>query len=117
MSAGESWDRLKKDYSEIGIALALGAGVSVGCQLPNWYQLLERISEKCLGECGKLIVDEMIRDGFSLPAVAGILEAECPRGTDFGEVIRDALYQDFKYYRRESPVRNPAGFVAQSAAA
>ena len=110
MSSERNWTRLKGDYTKKGIALALGAGVSMGCKLPNWYQLLERIAEKCFPQNSKQILDEMISQGFSLPAIAGILEAGCP-GIDFGEVIRDALYRDFDFYRKASPARNPGPFV------
>src|ERR1044072_1214377 len=111
MTSENNWKQLREDYKEKGIALALGAGVSMGCKLPNWYQLLERISEKCFTQNSKQIVDEMISQGFSLPALAGILEARCPRGKYFGEVIRDALYRDFEFYRKKSPVKDPAPFV------
>lgn len=110
MDSESYWRRLGKAYKENGIALALGAGLSVGSNLPNWNQLLRRIAENCFGENHKQLVDEMINDGFSLPAIAGILEAQCPAGKDFAEVIRDALYRDFKFYRMDSR-HDPTQFV------
>ena len=111
VTAEENWERLRRDYAHNGIALALGAGVSIDSKLPHWRELLERIAEKCFENTGKKLVDEMIGDGFSLPAIAGILEAECPAEKNFSELIRDALYEKFEFYRRKSPVQNKAEFV------
>jgi hypothetical protein len=61
MTSEKNWERLRKDYLKKGIALALGAGVSMDCKLPNWYQLLERISEKCFTQNPKQILDELTR--------------------------------------------------------
>src|SRR5262249_16152289 len=41
MSTEQYWRQLNKDYEENGLALALGAGVSVRCDLPDWRTLLE----------------------------------------------------------------------------
>lgn len=98
MTTERDWERLNKDYRKNGIALALGAGVSAGCNLPNWRDLLERIAICCYGRRGKKRFQEMLKDGYPLPAMAGILEADCPKGWNFTEVIRDALYKKFPYY-------------------
>jgi hypothetical protein len=39
MTTEDDWRRLNKDYRDNGIALALGSGVSVACQLPNWREM------------------------------------------------------------------------------
>lgn len=105
------WSLLNKDYRERGIFLALGSGVSVGCQLPAWDQLLERISHRCYGNKGPTLVKEMIEGGYSYPVIASILEADYPKGTDFTECIRDALYEKFPYYRKSIESFDSAEFA------
>jgi len=111
MLSEEPWKLLEKAYGERGIFLALGSGVSVGCGLPAWDQLLERISYRCYGENGPALVKEMIEGGYSYPVIASILEADSPKGTDFTECIRDALYEKFPYYRKSTKGRYSAEFV------
>src|SRR5215831_600067 len=53
MSTEQYWRQLNKDYEENGLALALGAGVSVRCDLPDWRALLERITISCYGDEGE----------------------------------------------------------------
>ena len=108
MDPEEDWKQLNNIYSLHGIALALGAGVSRDSKLPGWYDLLKRIAGTCLGQ--DQLVDEMISEGFSYPAIAGILEAHCPADKFIG-VIRDALYRDFEFYRVEAVKDDPTGFV------
>jgi SIR2-like domain len=105
----QPWDELQRDYVKNGVALALGAGVSVGCNLPNWCQLLERIAVRFYGKVGQSLVSEMIAEGYPLPSIASMLEIDCPSGSDFGEVIRDALYEKFPFY--PDGVKVPADFV------
>jgi SIR2-like domain len=111
MRTEENWDRLKKDYRKTGIVLALGAGVSKGCALPDWRQLLKRIAQRCYGDRGPALIVDMIRDGYTLPAIATILEADCPKRSKFGEIIRDALYDKFPYYRKSTRGRHSVEFV------
>ena len=111
MTTEHDWERLNKDYRKNGIALALGAGVSADCNLPNWCELLERIAFRCYGDVGEKFFQEMIKDGYPLPAIASILEADCPAGCDFGEVIRAALYQTFPYYETRLTKFNSGEFV------
>jgi SIR2-like domain len=105
----DNWERLNADYKRSGIALALGAGVSADCNLPNWRELLERIAIRCYGDTGKQLFEEMINDGYSLPAIASILEMDSPAECDFTDVIRDALYQEF--YRKAGTTFNATKFV------
>ena len=111
MTTEHDWERLNEDYRENGIALALGAGISADCHLPYWRELLERIAIRCYGDRGKKFFREMIKDGYPLPSVASILEADCPAGCDFSEVIREALYQKFPYYESGLTKFNPREFV------
>jgi hypothetical protein len=93
-----SLERLKKTYVEQGLVLALGAGVSTGAGLPGWRELLQRIGRVCLGEDGPEIVCDLMTEGFSLPAIAGMLKASCREGTDFPDIVRDVLYGNFPFY-------------------
>src|SRR5262245_3395236 len=64
MTTGDDWRRLNKDYRDNGVALALGSGVSVACQLPNWR---ERIAIRCYGRRGQKRFKEMLKEmGFNL---------------------------------------------------
>jgi SIR2-like domain len=111
MTAEHDWEQLNADYRENGIALALGAGVSLDCSVPNWRDLLERIAIRCYGDEGEKRFQEMLGDGYPLPAIAGILEQDCPKGCDFTEVIREALYQSFPYYENGLTKFNSEKFV------
>jgi len=91
------WDLLTKQYRERGVALILGAGVSTGCNLPCWSDLLKLVANICWGTRGRARVNELIGSGMSLPTIAGLLEAERPRGTRFSDLLREALYKDFPF--------------------
>jgi hypothetical protein len=95
------WGELKDKYRKNGIALALGAGVSTGCDLPDWCELLRRIAIDFYGDKGQSLVNEMIAKGYPLPTIASMLEINRPRGKNFGEVIRDALYKKFGFYHKK----------------
>lgn len=110
MDPEANWKQLLNVYSEEGIALALGAGVSVKSKLPAWDELLRRIAKKCLKENEHQLVDVLISEGFSLPSIAGILEGQCP-DRKFVDLLRDALYDDFKKFYRIPSVEDDPGFV------
>lgn len=99
-----SWDQLNQSYSKNGIVLALGAGVSVGSGLPNWADLLRRVSLEC--GCGTELVDDLRSAGFGLPAIAGMLRAQCPPDRNFPEVVRKCLYQTFPRELHNATWRN-----------
>jgi len=64
MTTGDDWRRLNKDYRDNGVALALGSGVSLACQLPNWRDLLERIAIRCYGRRGQNASRNAQRNGI-----------------------------------------------------
>lgn len=95
-----SWQQLKDIYQKRGLVLALGSGVSVDSNLPNWIGLLKRLGDKCLGANGGDLISELKTQGFSLPSIASMLKTRCPSDKEFSEVVRDALYQDFDPYKQ-----------------
>jgi hypothetical protein len=95
-------DTVSEVYRERGLVLALGAGVSSGSGIPTWTALLERVAEVVCGAGGLRLVSRLREAGFSLPAIAAILEREHGGGVEFREVVRRALYRDFPWYGEES---------------
>jgi SIR2-like protein len=95
----KGWNLLRSHYRKRGLVLALGAGVSKGCRLPSWEQLLGRMGDACLGEGkGRKLVKHLIDSRYGLPAIAGILDSERPRKQSLVNLIRDALYEDFPFH-------------------
>lgn len=94
-----SWTAFSKTYRKNGCVLALGAGASKGCGLPDWIELLKRIATApaCFGADGAGLVDELLESSFSLPAIAGILRSRCGDRRQFAEIVREALYREFPY--------------------
>ncbi|MEA2692496.1 MAG: hypothetical protein QOJ16_1883 [Acidobacteriota bacterium] len=88
-------ERICEVYRERGLVLALGAGVSSGSGIPIWTALLERVAEVACHTDGPRLVSRLRGAGFSLPAIAAILEREYEEETEFREVVREALYRDF----------------------
>lgn len=96
-SETQRWKLLARNYRDRGMALVLGAGVSTGCNLPGWPELIRRVALESLGATGPRIVDELIQRGMTLPAITAVLEAERPSETNFQELLRQALYRDFPF--------------------
>jgi hypothetical protein len=92
------WNLLRERYQQRGLVLALGAGVSTGCSLPSWPELLCRMGEECFGTKGRALVEQLIAAGTTLPAIAGILESKCPSGVAFLDLLSKALYRDFPFH-------------------
>ncbi len=95
----EGWTLLRERYRQRGLVLALGAGVSSGCGLPSWAELLCRIGEECFGAKGRETVQQLISGGATLPATAGILESKRPKNSPFLEILGKALYRDFPFHQ------------------
>jgi hypothetical protein len=93
----ERWNLLRERYENRGLVLALGAGLSSGCRLPSWPELLQRIGEECFETEGRETVQILIDAGTTLPAVAGILESKRPKNVPFLDVLGRALYRDFPF--------------------
>ncbi|HEX9630293.1 MAG TPA: hypothetical protein VF961_09750, partial [Pyrinomonadaceae bacterium] len=63
------WQMLQERYNKRGIAVVLGAGVSSGCNLPDWPDLLRRMARLVFGN-ETTVVEDLSGAGWSLPSVA-----------------------------------------------
>ena len=111
MSQDKTWDELEERYKEGGLVLALGAGVSVGCKLPTWGELLRRLAVRNFGERGESLFQQLISSGSTFPAIASILEAKSPSGSDFSELIREELYREFPFFPNGITKENREEFI------
>lgn len=104
-----SWKALEEDYQTGGLVLVLGAGVSVGCELPNWTNLMQRLLTDDLGD--DIAVSELQAHGLSLPAIASLIEERMANRRTFVERARAALYRDFPFYPDGINKSNRRGYV------
>jgi hypothetical protein len=93
-----SWEKLRETYAQDGIFLALGAGVSVDCQLPTWRDLLQRLVSLQLDIGDDNLFKDFLNHGLSLPIIASLLEVRSSDRSEFIERVREALYRDFPYF-------------------
>lgn len=96
-----AWQLLNTTYASLGIVPVIGAGASAASGLPNWETLLLRIGRRLLPDTGERLIKELRKEGFSLPAVAGMLRPFCGE-SDFAEIVREALYRDLPLAMRET---------------
>lgn len=107
------WKALERTYDRRGLVIALGSGVSVGCGLPNWEELLRKLAVKCLGDRGGSLFEDLKADGYNLPAIASIIRAQDP--DRFPTNVREALYghDKFKeYYPKGVTKKNRRSFIS-----
>lgn len=112
-----SWDLLNTTYEKKGLVLALGAGVSKCSDIPGWEELLARLVAKCLPEGNENKYNDLRRHGLSLEIIASIVEEHCQDRDAFVERVRDALYQDYPYYKipiTKSNRRRIAGYIRKN---
>jgi len=88
------WKKLEDDYRQHGLVFALGAGVSLGCNLPDWSELLKRLAEVN----GVHSLADILEAGFSLPSAAAVIERTYSDREEFSDSVRHALYREFPYY-------------------
>jgi hypothetical protein len=106
--------RICEVYRERGLVLALGAGVSSSSGIPTWTALLERVAEVACHTDGARLVSRLREAGFSLPAIAAILEREYDAEPEFREVVREALYRDFPLHGKEGGPETERNLVAHT---
>lgn len=91
-------EALRARYGNEGIVLAVGAGLSFASGLPDWAEILRRLAERCDPGKGSATFLQLRADGYTLPAIAAILEASSRSPKVFTDWLRDSLYSDFQTY-------------------
>lgn len=104
-----SWSRLQSEYQKRGIALAVGSGISVSSELPDWEELLRRLTDSIADQ--NINFDSLRKIGLSLPVIAALLEEGCAKSGGFASRVRDQLYRDFPFYGDGVTKQNHGGFV------
>ena len=94
-------DSLKEVYTQGGVALVLGAGVSRDSNIPSWNDLLKAMVKKCIGGTDNNTFTQLTRNNLSLTAIASLLEQHCESRRDFVQVVRETLYDDFPFKNRK----------------
>jgi hypothetical protein len=107
----DGWTELHKEYGERGLVLVLGAGVSIGCGLPSWRELLRRLAIRSFPPNGAALFDELSHAGFGFPAIAGILENQWDSREDFSRIIQQELYRGFPFFPTGVNPENRAEFL------
>ena len=100
LSEEEKLFRLKRRYKREGLVLALGAGVSLGSNLPSWFELVQNLAKDSIAKGDSDYVKAL--EQWSLPVIASVLEQNCseeqkdiePR-VEFVERVRKELYRKF----------------------
>jgi len=113
--AVDHWSELASTYQERGIALFLGAGVSVGLNIPNWDRLLDQLIDDLIPASEKLSLASLMSAGFSLPAVAALLERKAGGPEAFAKRVRKVLYAEptrrFGVSKRGIPAASVEAFL------
>lgn len=105
MSVGpaEVLDELCRRYPRNGLVLAIGSGVSAKCKVPTWPQLLERLARRIYGKKGAALYRTLAAEGYTLPAIAGMIEHHSYHQNvspeEFTEYLREEIYRDFRFFR------------------
>ncbi|HET6881584.1 MAG TPA: SIR2 family protein [Pirellulales bacterium] len=110
MASADHWQKLFQAYHEQGVVLALGAGLSIGCKIPGWEELLARLASRCLGAKGGQTFQMLLNSGYSFQAITSILKASCHEPDGFNDLVREELYRDFPFFPQGAADRQ-ADFV------
>jgi len=92
---------LKEAYTQGGIALVLGAGVSRDSNIPSWHDLMRAMVKKYVKGADSNTFNRLLKNKLSLTAIASLLEEHCGSRNDFVEAVRDTLYDDFPFKNRK----------------
>ncbi|MEM9823941.1 MAG: SIR2 family protein [Bacteroidota bacterium] len=93
-------------YQKYGLSLCLGAGISVQSGIPSWETLLKRLCIDITDDPN--LFELLINNGADYLSLANYLVS---KDTDWVTKLRNAIYQDFKYYKTNIAEGNKAQFV------
>lgn len=105
------WNALEEVYREKGMVLVLGAGVSLGCGLPSWEDLLKKLAARCFQGEGQVLFSQLRDLGYGLPAIAGMIQNSSPIDQKYSELVRQALYEAFPFFQRGIDKDNRSEFL------
>jgi len=113
MSNRRQQDRavLGDEYLKRGIVLCLGSGVSRSSNLPDWRELLTRLSARAWPDRPPTFHTDLLDSGFTLPAIASILQGRL--GDGFVQAVREELYRDFPFFNKPTTVGDRKAIVAE----
>jgi hypothetical protein len=112
-TAPDPFRQLKAAYDSRRLVLALGAGVSVGCGLPDWTRLLRSLVRKYVPS-PRPSYDALAEYFDHNPAViAGLVRDRFPNRKAFADAIRRELYSTgpFRRFYNQRFERIRRGFV------
>ncbi len=92
------WTTLEEVYKRDGIALVLGAGISLDSNIPTWDHLLKRMVGKYVEGGSEALYRKLKKNGMSYPMIASLIEEHCKTREKFINDMRDTLYEDFPFY-------------------
>jgi hypothetical protein len=105
------WNQFRQVYSEHGIVLVLGAGVSFRSGLPTWSGLLETVANGIDGSDHGRLFRDLRSGGVPLPVIASVLEERSGTRGEFIRRIREALYSQFPFFPEGVTEDNREAFV------
>ena len=102
---------LKEAYTQDGIALVLGAGVSRDSSIPSWHDLIHIMVKKYVKGADSNTFNRLVKNNLSLTAIASLLEEHCGNRNDFVEAVRDTLYDNFPFKNTKVDKYNRGEFL------
>ena len=105
------WSAIEETYREKGLVLVLGAGVSLGCGLPSWEDILKKLAARCFEGEGQVLFNQLRELGYGLPAIAGMIQNSSPIDQRYPELVRHTLYEAFPFFQRGIDKENRAEFL------
>ena len=102
---------LDRQYMRRGIVLCLGSGVSKASGVPDWRELLLRLSKRAWPRRPSKFHQNLLSSGFTLPAIASILQGQL--GNDFVKTVREELYNGFPPFNKPKEPGSLRDFVRE----
>ena len=109
------WKRLSNSYSEHGIVLFLGAGVSKGSGIPDWESLIQHMMEAPELR-GQVSFEALKKQAYSLTMIASFIQKTINDEKLFVKVLRESLYRDFPLWGQRITTDNASHMVEHTRA-